>query len=242
MPQPPQIPDPALPSTTYPGLLLGPSSKYASGPGTHVHDAQIVASLVGAPTLLPSTSASQKALITIPRLLPSPLHASTPSPHISTTNSIPHINSLVLARVLRVRPRQIDLSILCVSPPPQDLPQQQDRTYSYFYDGSIYNVNSHAYPATLRTVDIRATEKDKIDPKELFRAGDIVRARMIAVGDAGGWFVSTARNELGVLVARSERSGVVMVPGGWSEFWELGEGEEGTVVVKREGRKVAKPF
>ena len=66
----------------------------------------------------------------------------------------------------------------------------------------------------------------------------MVRGEVISVGDSANYYVTTARNELGVLVAKSEVTGEVMAPVSWKEFEEVGEDARG----RREGRKVAKPF
>lgn len=63
--------------------------------------------------------------------------------------------------------------------------------------------------------------------------GDVVRARVISLGDERSYYLSTARNELGVVMATSE-AGNVMVPVSWREF-------EDSVTGTRESRKVAKP-
>ena len=239
----------SLPSTAYPGLTLGPLTGYVSGPGTHINGGRIIASLLGHPTVLPSSTStstplkhtSSKPLITIPRLLPSAIYSTTPSPHVSATNVLPSVGSLVLARVIRVRTRQVDLGILCVSstdPNPAATSPPSEQQTSRYYDGEQFHVNSDAYPATIRREDIRATEKDKVVPAEMFRVGDIVRGEIISVGDSANYYITTARNELGVLVAKSELTGEVMAPVSWKEFEEVGGAAQG----RREGRKVAKPF
>lgn len=234
---------PPLPTTAYPGLQLGSTTQYVSGPGTHIFEGQVVASLLGQPSAIPTgsgRSAGNKFLLSIPRSLPSPSTAPTPSPHVSNLNVLPDVSSLVLARVVRVRSRQVDLGILCVStesskpsPPSRgSAAEQQTRNY---YDNTSYHVNADAYPATIRREDIRATEKDKIVCAEMFRVGDVVRAEVISVGDSANYYVTTARNELGVIVARSEVTGDLMAPISWKEFQEVDGG-------RTEARKVAKPF
>ena len=69
---------------------------------------------------------------------------------------------------------------------------------------------------------------------ESFRVGDIVRAVVISLGDERSYYLSTAKNELGVVMARSE-AGNQMVPLSWREF-------EDQVAGLREARKVAKPI
>ncbi|KAM9612183.1 exosome complex component CSL4 isoform 5-T5 [Morphnus guianensis] len=61
------------------------------------------------------------------------------------------------------------------------------------------------FRGTIRREDIRATEKDKVEVYKSFRPGDIVLAKVISLGDAqSNYLLSTAENELGVVVARSE--------------------------------------
>lgn len=70
-----------------------------------------------------------------------------------------------------------------------------------------------------------------------FRPGDVVRARVVGLGDAasGGYFLSTSLDPAdGVVYARSSASGVPMVPVAWNEMQCPQTGV-------RERRKVAKP-
>ncbi|XP_041271285.1 exosome complex component CSL4 isoform X2 [Onychostruthus taczanowskii] len=61
------------------------------------------------------------------------------------------------------------------------------------------------FRGTIRREDIRATEKDKVEVYKSFRPSDIVLAKVISLGDAqSNYLLSTAENELGVVVARSE--------------------------------------
>ncbi|OPJ84320.1 exosome complex component CSL4 isoform A [Patagioenas fasciata monilis] len=74
------------------------------------------------------------------------------------------------------------------------------------------------FRGTIRREDIRATEKDKVEVYKSFRPGDIVLAKVISLGDAqSNYLLSTAENELGVVVACSE-AGVQMVPISWCEM------------------------
>ncbi|XP_066047183.1 exosome complex component CSL4 isoform X1 [Chamaea fasciata] len=74
------------------------------------------------------------------------------------------------------------------------------------------------FRGTIRREDIRATEKDKVEVYKSFRPSDIVLAKVISLGDAqSNYLLSTAENELGVVVARSE-AGVQMVPISWCEM------------------------
>lgn len=69
----------------------------------------------------------------------------------------------------------------------------------------------------IRREDIRATEKDKVEVYKSFRPGDIVLARVLSLGDARSYLLTTAENELGVVLAQSE-AGVNLIPVSWCEM------------------------
>lgn len=119
---------------------------------------------------------------------------------------------MVLARVTRLTPRQATVAILVV-----------DNT-----------VLPQPFQGLIRVQDVRATEKDKVKIAESFRVGDIVRGVVISLGDQSSYYLSTASNELGVVMAESEQ-GNVMYPVSWREFRDPASGLVET-------RKVAKPF
>jgi exosome complex component CSL4 len=56
----------------------------------------------------------------------------------------------------------------------------------------------------------------------------------VSLGDQSNYYLSTARNELGVIMAKSE-AGNTMFPISWKEFKD-------PVTGQTESRKVAKPF
>jgi exosome complex component CSL4 len=213
----------SLPSIALPGQLLGSIDKYLPGPGTHIHEQQIYASIAG-PVLSsplpkssqPSSTSSKSALT--PLLSISRPPTTTSDPGILGTNSgggaplLPSINSIVLARITRLSARFASCEILVID----DV------------------VCREAFQAQIRREDIRATEKDKIQIAESFRVGDIIRGVVISLGDQSSYYVATDSNELGVVLARSEE-GRVMYPVSWKEFRDPVSG-------RAEGRKAAKPF
>ena len=126
------------------------------------------------------------------------------------TVTLPQLHSIVLVQVVNVNLRICKVIILRV-----DSVSVQSRL-----------------PGILRKEDIRATEKDSVELFNCFRPGDILRARVISLGDGNAYSLSTAENELGVLFALSEE-GYPMVPASWCEM-------QCTVTGRREKRKVAK--
>jgi exosome complex RNA-binding protein Csl4 len=81
--------------------------------------------------------------------------------------------------------------------------------------------------------DVRATEIDKVDMSKCFRPGDIVKAKVISLGDARQYYLSTAAAECGVRFAKSE-AGAIMTPLSWQEM-------QCPLTGAKESRKCAKP-
>lgn len=123
---------------------------------------------------------------------------------------VPEIGSIVIARVLKTTSLFAKVSILCVG-------------------GKALKSE---YPGLIRKQDVRATEIDKVVMYECFRPNDIVRAAVISLGDSKSYYLSTAKNELGVISATSV-AGAPMVPVSWKEM-------QCTKTKMREMRKVAK--
>ncbi|KAG6888984.1 hypothetical protein C0995_004623 [Termitomyces sp. Mi166 len=147
------------------------------------------------------------ALVGIPRSDASTLTISRRRPRP------PAPNSVVLGSITRLSPLQAMLSITVVDGVP--LPAGEEFT------------------GVIRTQDVRATEKDRIKIADCFRGGDVVRGLVISLGDARSYFVTTARNDLGVIFATSE-VGATMEPVSWQEMRCPKTG-------KIEKRKCAKP-
>ena len=98
---------------------------------------------------------------------------------------LPTPDAIVLARVLRLSPRQATLSILVIA-------------------GIPLHEGDGEYQGLVRVQDVRSTEKDKIKIGECFGVGDIVKAVVISLGDSRSYYLSTARNDLGVIFATSQ--------------------------------------
>ncbi|KAJ1409327.1 Nucleic acid-binding, OB-fold [Sesbania bispinosa] len=108
---------------------------------------------------------------------------------------VPQPGSVVIARVTKVMARSASADIMCVGP----------KSVREKFTGII------------RQQDVRATEIDKVDMHLSFHPGDIVRAHVLSLGDARAYFLSTAKNELGVVSAQST-AGATMVPVSWTEM------------------------
>ena len=143
-----------LPSLAHPGLRLAASSKYTSGPGTHIYDSHIYASLAGVPTLDNST---KPPTLTIPRLLSSSTSSNVPSVNVSITNTLPKVGSITIAKVTRCIVRQINVAILVVDE----------------------EVCGDEWAGVVRREDVRATEKEKVVIGDSFRVGDLIRGELV---------------------------------------------------------------
>ncbi|KAJ5599471.1 hypothetical protein VI817_000623 [Penicillium citrinum] len=244
----------SLPSIAIPGQLLGSANTYAAGPGTHIQQANIFASIAGPVILDPSQPNTQnKATLRVTRVLtaaahPSPAAAGANDASVKSRpryNTLPAVDSIVLARVTRVQKRQATVSILVVLDETVALnadlskaASDNDNVASILT--SAANPENHSstdelrFQALIRKEDVRAVEKDRVVMDEMFRVGDIVRGSVISLGDQSFYYLTTARNDLGVVMARSE-AGNMMFPVSWKEMRDpvTGAGEQ---------RKVARPY
>ncbi|KAJ5943258.1 Exosome complex component CSL4 [Penicillium verrucosum] len=243
----------SLPPIAIPGQRLGPLSTYSAGPGTHVQQSFIYASIAGPVVADPAQPKSQtRPTLRVSRVISSKDQAgSNPAVPVasSTTskpryNTLPAVDSIVLARVTRVQKRQATVSILVVLD--ESASQSQDQSTASDNDNvasiltSAANPENHSssdelrFQALIRKEDVRAVEKDRVAMDEMFRVGDIVRGSVISLGDQSFYYLTTARNDLGVVLARSE-AGNMMFPVNWKEMRD-------PVTGTSEQRKVARPF
>ncbi|CAG0879594.1 unnamed protein product [Darwinula stevensoni] len=123
---------------------------------------------------------------------------------------VPSTGSIVTARVTSVNPRFCKCKILCIED----------------------TVLKEPFRAIIKKEDVRATHKDKVELYKCFRPRDIILARVLSLGDALSYLLSTAENELGVVIAHSE-AGAAMVPVSWTEM-------QCPKTFMKEPRKVAK--
>jgi exosome complex RNA-binding protein Csl4 len=114
----------------------------------------------------------------------------------SAAAPLPQPGATVLARVTRVTPRMASCDILCVAGAATEAP----------------------FSGIIRQQDVRATEVDKVALHDCFRPGDVVRASVLSLGDARSYYLTTARNELGVVHARSAAAGEPLAPRSWQEM------------------------
>lgn len=171
---------PALPAVATPGQPLAAPTAYVGGAGTALFANQIVSTIAGAVSTLPTSPLPTIAVRRTP--LPNSSGGGGGSSSSSSPASVlPAVQSTVLARVTRINPRQATVTIFCVG----DVPLNDE------------------FQGIIRVQDVRATEKDRVKIFDSFRPGDIVRALVISLGDQSNYYLSTAQNSLGVVMAYS---------------------------------------
>ncbi|GFR12406.1 exosome complex component CSL4 [Trichonephila clavata] len=123
---------------------------------------------------------------------------------------VPTVGVIVTAKVTNIRRRFAKCSIYCV----EDIVLQEP------------------FRGIIRKEDVRTKERDKVELYKSFRPGDIILARVTSTGAMHSYNLSTAEEELGVVLAVSE-AGCEMVTTTWSEMMC-------TKTFVKEPRKVAK--
>jgi exosome complex component CSL4 len=248
-------------SVVLPGEVLGSTRSHVPGPGTHVHNDKILSSIIGFVINASSPSNNSKDSGHTRRIHQSGGKQSKEDSRLiisvsalSTTSHpgpvLPVVGDYVYGRVTTVTRSQANLEIVAISqaelvtgkpniPPVQTAGMDEDTTITLTAPASTtppqtYQPLAIALRGILRSQDVRMTEKDRVKMSASVSVGDIVRAAVVGIGDQGGYFLSTAGNELGVVMAWSVR-GNGCVPLSWCEVGDVVTGE-------REGRKVAKPI
>lgn len=74
-----------------------------------------------------------------------------------------------------------------------------------------------AFVGTIRRQDARAHAVDSVVMDECFREGDVVRAEVLSLGDSRSFYLTTAKDELGVVRATHRESRKTMLPISWTE-------------------------
>lgn len=104
---------------------------------------------------------------------------------------MPRVGEIVVCKVVRINPRVANVEIMCTA------------------GGSL--VLQEACSGLIRKEDVRQFDRDSVEMFKSMRPGDVVNARVLSLGDSRSYVLSTAENELGVILARSV-SGAIMIP------------------------------
>lgn len=163
-------------------------------------------------------------------------------------NNLPKEGDIVLTRVTRISLQRANVEILAVENQtvPVDSGVGSNGSGVLSVGGgsgaatfSISQASSdlgETFRAIIRSQDVRATQRDSVKIIECFKPGDIVRAQVLSLGDETNYYLTTARNDLGVVFAKAAGGAAGLM---YAIDWQ-------TMVVPSTGatekRKCAKPF
>ncbi|QPG75900.1 hypothetical protein FOA43_003286 [Brettanomyces nanus] len=147
---------------------------------------------------------------------------------VKYASNTPMLDDIVLAKVTKITNSRVHVEILSID-------TQTGNEEELMMSSLITNENGENFRGIIRSLDIRSTERDKVKTWECFQPGDIVRAEVISLGDGINYYLSTSKNNLGVVLARSATGGELMYALDWETMVVPNTGE-------LEKRKCAKPF
>lgn len=172
-----------------PGVYIGSLNEYNAGDGVYLRNTDIISNACGTIEIL--NAGNMKPTIQIKSI------------------SVSKEKTLHSGNVRQYRHLQIGDEVLC----------QITKIMMNQVNADIIFVGSNKLPKPTRGVirreDVRLNEIDKVVMHECFRASDFVKAVVISLGDSKQYFLSTAKVELGVFIARHEGSGRFLVPISW---------------------------
>lgn len=175
---------------------------------------------------------------------------SSSSNKATTTNYLPKENDVVLVKVLKISLKQANVEIIAI----ENAGNISKESGIGMNGSNVNNVTGGSsgqflsiinnglneagenFRGIIRIQDIRATERDKLKMIECFRPNDIVRAKVLSIGDGQNYYLTTNENEFGVVFAKSlNGNGELMYAIDWQSMVVPNTGEI-------ELRKCANPF
>ncbi|CAI4051237.1 hypothetical protein SUVZ_14G1010 [Saccharomyces uvarum] len=163
-------------------------------------------------------------------------------------NNLPKEGDIVLTRVTRLSLQRANVEILAVEdkPSPIDSGVGSNGVGIIAAGGgsgaatfSVSQASSdlgETFRGIIRSQDVRSTDRDRVKVIDCFKPGDIVRAQVLSLGDGTNYYLTTARNDLGVVFARAANgAGGLMYATDWQMMTSPATGVT-------EKRKCAKPF
>lgn len=171
-----------------PGDRLGSLRQLQPGIGTYARGGHVYASAVG--TLQQRrNNVDQEQQKAVVSILPiKPL----------VSSQVLRVGQMILGRIQRVVLQEAVVEIIAAE--------------------GIGPVPQHAVEGQIRREDIRVGATEEIQVHDAFRPGDIVVAKIIAMGDTRRYTLSTAETELGVIRALSKETGKPLVAVSWKEM------------------------
>lgn len=242
-----------IPKKAIPGQLLCPIlapttpkiTQYTAGPGTKIIQYSngveaITSTRLGSVYLqnLPEDTENERVVVEV----------SVGEKQNENGRLLPREKDIVLCRVVKISLQRANVEIIALEN--ENLPVDSGVGTN---GHSVVGVNGGSGGATftvsqgssdlgetfrgiIRSQDVRATDRDKVKIIESFKPGDIVRAQILSLGDGIYYYLTTARNDLGVVFAKSDNgAGGLMYATDWQTMTAPTTGVT-------EKRKCAKPF
>ncbi len=172
----------AASTVVVPGDRLCRSSDFTPGPGTYTRGVNVYASVTGVVVKEECGNRNSTNNSNTEKNMEEERETTQVLPLVyvkamkSTQDQVIEVGDLILGRVTKVRSQLAFMEIICV--------------------GEVILRESAA--GVVRKEDIRLRNRDSVVMGECFRPGDIVRAKVISLGDTRQYIVSTADAELGV--------------------------------------------
>lgn len=145
-----------------------------------------------------------------------------------SNNILPREGDVILCRVSRILLQRANVEILAVStkniPVDSGVGTNGDGTVSVqggsgaqtFSVSQASSDVGETFRGIIRSQDVRSTDRDKVVMIDCFKPGDILKAQVISLGDGNNYYLTTARNDLGVVFARANNgAGGLMYATDW---------------------------
>ncbi|CAO1631822.1 unnamed protein product [Sympodiomycopsis kandeliae] len=202
-PQPLLLPGQPLPPPPAPSSSKSNPTTTQPSTGVYNRSEYTLSSLTGSSSYETKTSNKKS--------IPSTSTAKISTP-FKSTSKLPEPDSIVLARITRITSRQALCSILLVL-------DDDNHSQLSLNQALASGISNHAagedpsgldFNGVIRQQDVRLTETDKVKIIECFRVGDLVKAKVVSLGDSRSYYLTTASNELGVLFATASQPADVL--------------------------------
>lgn len=210
------LPGQPLPETNQGAASSVAGSSLNPQTGTYQRGEYVLSSLIGQANLAKKSKVNKKSVDGSKDKLNASVRSS-----LASLSRLPEPDSVILGRVTRITSRQAVCSILLVLPPTtSNTKEEQERANILSLSQSLGSgAANHAagedpsgldFSGIIRQQDVRLTETDKVKIADCFRVGDLVKAKVVSLGDSRSYFLTTASNELGVIFATASPSSDVL--------------------------------
>jgi len=171
-----------------PGAVLGNTHEYNPGKGTYVVGENILAGTVGTATYAAIAGRNEVSVLS--------KKDATLGGEQGDKKLYISLGTEVYGKVMYIKEDLAIVRILAIG----DVPMNQ------YIEG------------ILRKKNMREFEIDKLKVEHAFLPGDIIKARILSLGDSRKIFLTTAMDELGVLYAKNQETESIMLPYDWKEM------------------------